>query len=132
MALNNVKARRTLLPLAARTAQTVATNPDNPDRDSVGARLYLNVTAASGTGGLKCIIRGYDNVSGLPVNITAGGALVTATGTYCYEMYPGMPAAIAGGVLERSGSVLPMDWDVLVTVGDASSYTYSLSAEVLK
>jgi hypothetical protein len=35
-------------------------------------------------------------------------------------------------VQERRGSALPLEWDVQVTVGDASSYTYSLSCEVLQ
>ena len=124
----STKVQRILLASAARTVQTAC--PQQADAVQQFVRVYLNITAASGTGGLKAIIRGYDRVSGLPVNITVGGAAaVIATGLYVYELVSSGNVAVSP-VLESVGRFLPVQWDVLVTVGDASSYTYSLSCEL--
>ena len=124
----HIKARRILLPSAARTVATACL----VQRDEVQqyCRVYLNVTAASGTGGLTGVFRGYDKVSGLPVALSAGGAAVTAAGMYVYEMMP-YPSAPAGAVKETVGRMLPVVWDFALAVGDASSYTYSVSCEVM-
>jgi hypothetical protein len=123
------KTQRILLPSAARTVATAC--PKQNDSSAQFVRLYLNITAASGTGGLKAIIRGYDKVSGLPVNITAGGAAaIIATGLYVYELVSSGNVAVSP-VLESIARFLPVVWDVNVTVGDASSYTYSLSADII-
>lgn len=125
----NLKTHRTLLPSAARTVATAC--PQQTDTTEQYARVYLSITAASGTGGLKVQFRGYDKVSGNAVALSQGGAAaITATGMYVYEMMPNSQAA-AGSVEETVGRMLPYTWDVSVTVGDASSYTYSLSADVL-
>lgn len=91
-------------------------------------RLYLNVTVASGTGGLQPQVRAYDPVSGNAVAISTGGTAVTATGTYIYEL--GLAEATpVGNVKECLSRPLPEYWDVNVVAGDGSSYTYSLAAE---
>jgi hypothetical protein len=125
----DLKTRRTLLASAARTATAIS--PVQKDASQQFARFYLNVTAASGTGGLKVIVRGYDVASGLPLALTAGGAGVTAIGSYAFEMMPsGTAAGLPTGILECVGRILPCVWDVQVLAGDATSYTYSLSYEV--
>ena len=121
------KTQRALLPSAARTATTACAQ--QTDRTQQVVRLYLNVTVASGTGGLQPQIRGYDRISGGAVALTTGGAAVTATGLYVYEMTY-TPNAAAGNVKESVGRFLPVLWDVNVVHGDGSSYTYSLSCEV--
>jgi hypothetical protein len=96
-------------------------------------RLYLNITAASGTGGLQPIIRGYDKISGATVNLSTGGTAIIATGCYCYEMGLGLlSTAKQGNIEECQNRPAPVQWDVSIAVGDASSYTYSLSAEILQ
>lgn len=120
--------QRSLLASAARTVATAC--PVQNDSGARALRLYLNITVASGTGGLQPIIRGYDKISGATVNLTTGGAAIVATGCYCYELALSVGAA-AGNVKECVSKAAPVQWDVSVAVGDASSYTYSLSAEVL-
>jgi hypothetical protein len=124
----DVKTQRILLESAARTATTACAQQTDKTHRSV--RVYLNVTAASGAGGLKVIIRGYDKVSGNPAAITGGGlTAITAAGIYVYELMPYAGESV-GAVQETQGRLLPVGWDAEVTHADASSYTYSLSADV--
>lgn len=66
----DVKTQRILLESAARTASTACAQ--QTDKHHRTARVYLNVTAASGTGGLKVVFRGYDKVSGNAAALSAG------------------------------------------------------------
>ncbi len=127
MSATNVKKRIVLLASAARTADALA--PKQHDEYATGVRLILNVSAASGTGGLTPRVRCYDPVSGLTVEVSQGGAAVIAVGTFSYEVYPSTSTAAAGNVKEVISRLLPSYWDVRVAHADASSYTYSLSAE---
>jgi hypothetical protein len=123
-----IKTQRILLASLPRTA-TVACLKQT-DAVEQYCRVYVNVTAASGTGGLTCQFRGYDRVSGAAVALSTGGAALTATGLYVFEMMPNSQAA-AGNVKETVGRMLPYQWDFQITAGDGSSYTYSVSSEVL-
>lgn len=126
--MSDLKVQRTLLASAARTASTASAQQNDASQQYI--RLYLNVTVASGAGGLQPQIRGYDKVSGSAVAISVGGAAIIATGLYVYELMPS-PNVAAGAVKESLGRTLPCQWDVNVVHGDGSSYTYSLSCEVL-
>jgi hypothetical protein len=126
--MSAIKTQRILLASAARTA-TVA-SPQQKDAVLECCRVYLNVTAASGTGGLTPQFRGYDRVSASAVALSAGGSAITATGLYVYEMMPN-PRTAFGNVKESVGCFLPYVWDFQITVGDSSSYTYSVSCEVM-
>jgi hypothetical protein len=128
MPANNIKTRRVLLASGARTASTASIK--QTDVVCKILRLYLSVTAASGTGGLQPQVRAYDIVSGNSVALTTGGTAITATGTYCYEMGLAEGTA-ANNVKECVLRPVPYQWDVNVVHGDGSSYTYSLSAEVI-
>ncbi|MBV9448561.1 MAG: hypothetical protein JO345_21965 [Streptosporangiaceae bacterium] len=123
-----IKTQRVLLSSATRTSTTACAKQTDPVEQC--CRVYLSVTAASGTGGLTPQFRGYDRVSGNAVALSQGGAAITATGTYCYEMMPNARTAF-GSVKESVGCYLPYQWDFQVTHGDSSNYTYSLSCEVL-
>jgi hypothetical protein len=122
-----IKTQRILLASAARTSTTACAK--QADKVEQYARVYLDVTAASGTGGLTPQFRGYDRVSGNAVLLSTGGTAITATGTYCYEMMQNAATA-AGNVKETVGRLLPCQWDFQITHGDSSSYTYSVSVEV--
>jgi hypothetical protein len=126
--MNHSKAVRVLLEPLARTATN--STPKQTDYTAGAVRLYLTVTAASGTGGLQPQIRGYDRF-GNAVALTTGGTAITATGTFVYEMGISVAAA-AGSVKEAVSRMLPLNWDVNVVAGDSSSYTYSLTAETLQ
>jgi hypothetical protein len=119
----------TLLASAARTAATASSDQTNYNGSRV--MVFLNVTVASGTGGLTVQIQGKDPVSGNYVNLNANPTAVTGTGMTTYELALGDGAA-SGQVTQRTGGLLPRTWRVNVAVGDSSSYTYSLGASVIQ
>jgi len=118
-----------LLESAARTTtQTVASPFDN--RWHRGLMLILRISVASGTGGLSVKIRAIDPISAQAVELLADGTPIVATGTYGFVLHPDRGAA-SGGVRVAIAGQLPMEFDVQVVAGDGSSYTYSLSGELL-
>ena len=123
-----MKHSRDLLASAARVASTASAR--QIDREATAVRLYLNVTAASGTGGLAVVIRGYDKISQNPVELSPGGDPVTQTGTYAYEMSLA-PDPGFGALRDATSRNLPYYWDALVKHTDGTSYTYSLGAELM-
>lgn len=96
------------------------------------AFVYLNVTAASGTGGLQVAIVGVDPVSGLNFQIGANPTAITATGKSVYVYGPGCTAATGGDIKAGVVAPIPDVFNVIVTVGDASSYTYSIGMSVIQ
>ena len=133
--------QRVLLRSAVRTIATATSSVTNAvtngNTAAVGpsfeyechtARFYLNVTAASGTGGLTFQLRGWDKASNTSVVLAADTAPITATGLYVFEVAPSIAAA-SGVRRVAFNAYLPVQWDVNIAVGDASSYTYSLSME---
>jgi hypothetical protein len=109
----------TALSSAARTA-TVSSSDINTDAPYHGIIVYLDVTVASGTGGLQVIIEGKDPTSGNYVPINATPTLVITTGTKAYVVYSGIGAA-AGGVVQTTSNILPLPFRIRIAVGDASS-----------
>jgi len=114
-----------LLGPAARTASTASANQTN--YNAKGVMVFLNVTAASGTGGLILRFTAFDPQSGGFLLMNVAPTAVTATGLYVYTYYPGITA---GGTQATSGA-LPRTWGVTVTHSDASSYTYSVAASLI-
>lgn len=116
----------TLLVSAARTAG--ANSATQTNFNARGVLIILNVTAASGTGGLQAVVYTLDPVSGQSVLLYAPPTAITVAGTYAYMVYPGASGATAGNqrVNVVSGVALPRQWFVGVGVGDSSSYTYSV------
>ena len=114
------------------SAQRAATQTSGTIRNAGyrGVRVYLRISAASGTGGLKVILKGVDPVSGQTVDLNTGGTAKTATGTFAYEVYPNAAAA-AGNVADAVSRQLPAEFKIEVNHGDASNYTYSASMELL-
>jgi len=119
----------TLLASAARTA-TVAC-ADQVNYDAKGVLLFLDVTAASGTGGLQVRIQGRDPVIGSWRNLNAAPAAVVAVGGTIYAFYPGASTG-AGDVVQATQMALPRQWRAQVTHGDATGYTYSLGYAVVR
>lgn len=93
-----------------------------------GVLLILNVTAASGTGGLTVSLQLNDLSSAATPTLFSATSAVTAIGTYTYWIYPGVGSTVGTQSLSAplSGSFFAK-----VTAGDSSSYTYSLSLEML-
>lgn len=123
---NNVQGA--LLASAARTAALASATQTN--YNARGVKVILDITVASGTGGLTIYIFEHDPVTDKGVFILQG-ASVTATGTYMYELYPGASAAATGKVNTRVSATLGRTWHVYVSVGDGSSYTYSIGYQLI-
>lgn len=115
----------TILPSATRTATTYGSNQSN--LIGCGLAIYLNVTAASETGGLKVNLQSVDPASGATGTVFLATTGVTATGQYVYLIYPG----IASGATQAYNSLLPATFRVGVTHADGSNYTYSVGASII-
>ncbi len=129
LVLNNIQL--VLVPSGVRTtAPAIATQSNLNHR---GVLLFLNVTAASGTGGLTVRIQAIEPVTGTAVVNLLTAAAVTATGLYTYALYPNLPntAAALGGLTLAQNGILPRVWTASVTPGTSDSWTYSLSAALL-
>jgi hypothetical protein len=118
----------TALSSAARTATT--SSADQTNYNARGLAVFLNVTAASGSGGLQVRVQGKDPVSGNYFNLNAAPTAITATGQYAYALYPGAATA-AGDVQQTTQQVLPRTFRITVTHGDGSSYTYSVGYSLI-
>ena len=116
-----------VLSSAARTSAPAAVVFSGPTHYR-GVRLLLNISAASGTGGLKVIVRAREG--GAVADLNTGGSAQTTTGLKVYEIYPDAAAA-AAGVVDAVSRQLPDEYEVAVTHADGSSYTYSLVMEKL-
>lgn len=122
----------TLLASAARTASTTSATQTN--YNARGVIISLDITAASGSGGLAVRLWTLDPVTQKIFYFVAAPTSILATGTYGYEFYPGSSAAVAAGtalINQRSSVVLPRSWGVYVIHADGSSYTYSLGYSLI-
>lgn len=117
------------LTLLASTARTTTTaSADQTHYNGAGrVRVVLNVTAASGTGGLQVVLEGKDSISGNYYQLNATPTAVTAMGLTVYDINPGGGTA-ANGVTQVTQTFVPRTWRARVLHGDGSSYSYSLSA----
>lgn len=115
----------TLLASATRTSSTISATQTN--YNARGVILFLNVTAASGTGGLQTTLFYVD-----PISISGSGtvsALPTAVTTVTERTYVFYPTTFSGtgsAIAQTTGIPVPRAWYASVTHGDASNYTYSL------
>lgn len=109
-----------------RTATTTSSTFTNPR--GIGVLLFLNVTTASGAGGLQVQAQAVDPTSGAVLAINSAPTAVTATGLKVYAIYPGHSA----GATQSTSGVLPRQWNVKVTHGNSDSYAYSVSYQYLQ
>jgi hypothetical protein len=109
------------------TAQQAA-DIDNPYW--AGCVVYLNITAASGTGGLTPQLLFKDPGSGNYDNVLSMGSAKTGVGTYAYLVYPSNSMVSDNGAAVNS--ILPRKFAIKIGVGDSSSYTYSLSVSMVR
>jgi hypothetical protein len=120
----HAKTTGTALASAARTATTqssdIATGP------ATGILVYINVTAASGSGGISVRLRGKDPVSSSYAAI-GDSATYTTTGIRCIGFAPGM-ASVTPGLTVNGGIGTPLPDTIRLDVqhADASSYTYTV------
>lgn len=114
-----------VLASALRTATTESADLTN--YNAKGALIFLNVTAASGTGGLQVRFQYKDPASGQYQYMNAAPTAITATGLAVYGLYP---ASLANGN-QMTNQFLPRTWRIQVQHGDGSNYTYSVDAALL-
>ena len=123
----------TALASAARTAST--NSADQLNYNAKGLIAVLDITAASGTGGLQLVVQGKDPISGNYAQLTVTPTAILAAGTYAYELHPGSSTAAPGagnGLLQvRTAGALPRTYRIRVIHGDASSYTYSVGLQTI-
>lgn len=112
---------------AARTVST--TGADIVTNGRQAAIAVLNVTVASGTGGLSVRWQMKDPISGNYVNIGTGGNRTT-TGTQVTGYGIGTTRVVGGATVgSLDGIEFPLGSKIRVQVvhGDGSSYTYSVA-----
>lgn len=124
---NNISG--TALASAARTGTTVSSDLVNYNHR--GIVLILNVTAASGTGGLQVALQYKDPISAAYRSIGTLPTAVTTAIMTSITFYPSVDAASVAGVYNQQSILLPQQFRVSVLHGDASSYTYSLSYQLI-
>ena len=113
----------TALASAART--TLTNSAVFTNHDCRLAIVTLNITAASGTGGLAVLLYGRSALSA-DAQLNAAAAATTATGTFTWIFGPAAALNLFSGVKQCVSAPVPRSFFLSVTVGDASSYTYSL------
>jgi hypothetical protein len=121
----NVNQGVVLLPSATRTSTTTSADQDNPYWK--GLVVYLNITQASGTGGIQLNVQFKDPASGTYV-VMLQDSVRTTTGFHKFILYPA--SNLAGDV----ATVAPLSrtWNIQVSHGDSSNYTYSVGASLIK
>ena len=116
----------TLLASALRTA--TVNSADQVNVNARGVLLILNVSAASGTGGLVVRLFAKDPATGNYVQCNSSPAAVTAVGTFGYLVYGGAAGAANFVMSQLSNAPVARIWRAQVAHNDGSNYTYSLAA----
>jgi hypothetical protein len=117
---------------AARTTTTSGANITV--ENAKGVILYLNITAASGTGGLHLGLSGVFPDGSLTQTVSYQATGLTATGRTMMIIYPG-----GGALCTPAGRVTGADYQLrippvirpYVVHDDASSYTYTVEYQLL-
>jgi hypothetical protein len=124
----------TALASAARTA--AVNSADLVNFNARGVVVTIDITAGGGAGSLTVKLTGKDQVSGKYVTLFSTGALAApGVSTYSFQVFPGAtPVAQVSGTPATVGKadfLVPRIWRIEVTVGDTTSYTYSIGVNYL-
>ena len=117
------------LSLAARTTAQTVTGLKSYGCKGLGLILYMSVSG--GTGGLSPFVSVLEPSSGVYVQIVPTPTAVTGTGYYNYTLYPGASLSLSG-ITTWSMPLIGETFSINVAVGNANSYTYSLSYTLLR
>lgn len=124
--------RGTALASAARTVSTVSS--DIVTERARALYVWINCTAASGTGGLTLYVQTQDPVSGNWVLTYVATASITTVRTSVVILGDGVSQgsniSLPTGQGDR-GINLPKNVRLYMVHGDASSYTYSVGYEIV-
>lgn len=118
----------TILSSAARTGTT--NSSDFTNYNHRGIVLSLNITSASGTGGLQVLIQVKDSIAVVYRQLNTSPTAITAAGQYIYMLYPGIDGTNNNNN-QNISQVLPQIFRIQVVHGDASSYTYSVNYHMI-
>lgn len=91
-----------------------------------GAVIVIDATASAATPSVVFTVQGWSGVGDDYYTIVASAA-VTGAATTVLRIYPGLTAAANLTVSD----VLPTQWRVIATHGDADSLTYSVTASLI-
>lgn len=120
----------TALASATRSATTLSSNI--PCAGFRGIIVYLDVTAASGTGGLTVRLFGRNPITTNIATVAAVTTAATTSGLRIYLFAPGAGsvngATVAWGA---AGVALGSEFAIQVLHGDASNYTYQVNYELI-
>lgn len=101
-------------------------SPDLVNADGQGVKVFVNVTNA-GTGSITAAIQCKDPGSGVYVTLLTSAA-IAANGMTTLTVYPGIVA-----VTNVSASdVLPRQWRVAITAGNANPMNYTVGASLVQ
>jgi hypothetical protein len=112
--------------LASATRTSITNSPKQTNHNAKALVIYLDVTAASGTGGLTPFLRLYDPVTGKTVVINVLSSAITAIGTYAFVIGLGASGTVTNSVKSFVSSIISRQYDIQIYHNDASSYTYSV------
>jgi hypothetical protein len=131
LALGITRKTGTALASATRTVTTQSATIES--RGARGIIAWINVSSASGTGGLNLALRGVDPVIGGNSLLMQQSASMTTTGLRAFSVHPGNGAAVGTSWANMSvaGAPLPSKFVLSVTHADASNYTYSVTYELI-
>lgn len=118
----------TLLASAARTAETSSSDTVNYNHTKI--LLVVNVSSMTATPILTPKLQIKDSISSNYVTIWTAAVNITATGTYAYLFAIGGSGG-AGGFTEVASLLVGRTWRFTMSVADADSATYSVSADLL-
>jgi hypothetical protein len=124
--------RGTLLVSATRTANTISSTVNWSGYRA--AIIYLNISAASGTGGIRPFMEYQDPVSSLwRAVVTPGSGFNTSANLvpYVYGLGVGNGLSVAINAGSSMGIPLSAAMRINCTHGDATSYTYSVGYELI-
>lgn len=122
----------TLLASAVRAASVASADQTLYDGAAV-LLLHLNISAASGTGGLSVRIQTKDPITGTYAQLNASEAPLIAVAFRTYVVCTGPAATIQGDVKQVTpGVMVGRTWRVQVIHTDASNYTYSVGYQIVR
>ncbi len=122
----NVNQNTVVFPSAQRTATITSASIDNPT--AKGIVIFLNVTQASGTGGIQVNLLNVDPASGNAVSFLGPEPRVTGMGLSAYTYYPGFTTGAGGG----NSGVVTRTFQIQVIHNDSSNYTYSVGISLVR
>jgi hypothetical protein len=127
---NEINVNQDMPNIISGTFTTTQQSPDVNNPYWQGCVVYLNITSASGTGGLTPHLMFKDPGSGQYDDMAAMGSAKTANGIYAYLIYPASGLLNDGGASQTAA--LPRTFAIKIVAGDNSSYTYSVSLSLIR